>query len=235
MNTTISGIYAKTRIYGKKEGVLVDGKNDFIKRYVRDKRVLHVGCTDYPITQERINAHKLLHGELSEYASYLMGIDLSEDGIGCMKKHGFENVHVMDAEKMDINEKFDVIVAGDVVEHLSNPGAFLKEAYRLLDPGGSLVITVPSAYALRHSLQYWLFGNEIVHKDHCYYFSPKTLAALCNRFGFLPTTARYISRKARILPLLRGFFWAFFYNIHLHFLMIFHKREEVESDAYYEI
>ena len=236
MNKQTVDIYAKTRIYGKNEGIIADGKNEFIKRYAEGKRVLHVGCSDWPITQSRIDSHELLHGELSDHASYLMGIDLSEDGIDCMKRHGFENIYVMDAEKMSINEKFDIIIAGDVVEHLSNPGSFLKGVCKHLDHGGSCVITVPSSFCLSHTLRYWFCGNEVVHKDHCCYFSPKTLAALCDRFDLLPTAIRYISGRPRTFPTLRCALRAWLlYNTLPHFLMIFRRREEVESDTYYEI
>ncbi|MDH7514414.1 MAG: class I SAM-dependent methyltransferase [Bacteroidota bacterium] len=45
-------------------------------------------------------------------------------------------------------ERFDGIVLQDVLEHCCNPAAVLREAYRLLRPGGAVYISTPNRYAL---------------------------------------------------------------------------------------
>ncbi len=83
----------------------------------------------------------------------------------------------------DVHEKFDYIVAGEVLEHLPNPGLFLAEAARCLKPGGALFVTVPNAFNLLRIIGLFQ-GYESVHKDHCFYFSGKTLARLAALYGF---------------------------------------------------
>lgn len=43
---------------------------------------------------------------------------------------------------------FDVMVAGEVIEHLGNPEALLLATRELLKPGGKLIVTTPNPFAL---------------------------------------------------------------------------------------
>ena len=178
--------YRALRIYDpdKKTHLRFD-RNDYLKAVIKGGAVLHVGCSDFPITEERINEKNLLHGFLQETAREMIGIDLSEEGVAIMKRHGYDDVQVMDAEDMKFSRTFDFIVAGDVLEHISNPGLFLRSVGGLLSRNGELIVGVPSAFTF-NNLKPWFLGREQVHADHVFYFSPKTLAGLCGRFGLLP-------------------------------------------------
>lgn len=43
-----------------------------------------------------------------------------------------------------LNERFDVITAANIIEHVSNTDLFVKEVYRVLKPGGYTVIATPN-------------------------------------------------------------------------------------------
>ncbi|HQU83935.1 MAG TPA: methyltransferase domain-containing protein, partial [Pyrinomonadaceae bacterium] len=93
-----------------------------------------------------------------------------------------------DLEKLDevrLDEKFDVIIAGEMIEHLSNPGLFLRGIKRFMNDDTKLVITTINAYCgLRFGI-YFLRGkggfNEPVHPDHVAYYSYSTLKLLIER------------------------------------------------------
>lgn len=146
----------------------------------RDARVLHLGCVDHPFLHERLVSGDLLHAAIAEVASDLWGVDLDRAGLDTLRAAGFANLHEADIEHLDaagLTGQFDVIVAGEIVEHLTSPGAFLRHVPRLLAPGGKLLVTVPSAQSIR------LVANalrrvEVVHPDHKAYFSPHTLTEL---------------------------------------------------------
>ena len=53
-----------------------------------------------------------------------------------------------DAEEFDLGRSFEVVWAGEIIEHLSCAGGFLDAARRHLEPGGRLVITTPNAFAV---------------------------------------------------------------------------------------
>jgi 2-polyprenyl-3-methyl-5-hydroxy-6-metoxy-1,4-benzoquinol methylase len=78
---------------------------------------------------------------------HLLGIDISIDGINILKENGVNNIVFMDAENIIRDEKFDFLIAGDVVEHMNNPGRFLEKVGDLLNKGGRLISDVPNAYS----------------------------------------------------------------------------------------
>ncbi|MGQ9663657.1 MAG: class I SAM-dependent methyltransferase, partial [Kiritimatiellia bacterium] len=140
----------------------------------RGKVVLHVGCADWPITKERLRDGRLLHAALSGVCQQLVGTDISNDGLAMLKSAGFRDLVNVPAERMTLDtfgHTFDVVLAGDVLEHMTNPGTLIENARDLLSPGGQLVIGAPSALTLIN-FRAWLLRRELVHKDHCFYFSP---------------------------------------------------------------
>lgn len=163
---------------------------DLIKELCKGKRVLHLGCTNWPYTRESIDAGTFLHAELREIASELYGFDFDPEGIDYLKALGYENLYVADLEKLEdveLSDSFEVIIAGEMIEHLNNPGLFLKGIQRFMDSNSELVITTVNAYSALRFVLYALRGkggvNEPVHPDHVYYFSYKTLKLLIERSG----------------------------------------------------
>ncbi len=161
-------------------------RTDFLCRSVAGRRVLHIGCADYPLTIERMTNPDFLHRRLCDAAQYCVGLDASQEALQAMRQTGFTNLIEGDACQLSktVQEKFDLLVAGEVIEHLSNPGLFFEEAARCLTPGGAILITVPNAFNI-FRIFHLLRGREVVHKDHCFYFSAKTLAHLASRSGFV--------------------------------------------------
>ena len=167
-----------------------------IKKYawlvdrVRGGSVLHIGCTDWPLTQNRIQHGELLHPLLCEAASRCVGVDLDAEGIGKLRELiPDQEFHVINAEVLASSAEFsdtcwDFIVAGDVVEHMDNPGLFFQSAFELLKPDGTLIVTVPSAYSAKRFFWLLLSRCEQVHPDHTAYFSESTLSRIGERHGF---------------------------------------------------
>ena len=77
---------------------------------------------------------------------------------------------------------FDVVHASHVIEHVSDPSAFLKEIYRILRPGGFLIITTPNVSGLQSRIYKEKWRSAIA--DHVYLFSKKTLKAYLHAAGF---------------------------------------------------
>jgi len=163
---------------------------EFIKQACVGKKVLHLGCTNWPYTQDSIDNDMLLHNELDKTASELYGFDFDQEGIDVLENAGTKNLFRADLEKLDdvdLNEKFEVIIAGEMIEHLNNPGLFLKGIQRFMTPETKLVITTINAYAAHRFAVYGLMGkkgvNEPVHPDHVAYYSYKTLKLVVERSG----------------------------------------------------
>lgn len=213
-------------------------RNEYLRDLAKGKRVLHIGCSDFPITQQRIDEGTLLHQSLADSAESIVGIDLSEEGIETLKKYGFRNVFEMDAEDLKISNKFDLILAGDVLEHLSNPGLFLQHARKLLHSNGELVIGVPSAHTL-NNLKVWFLGREEVHTDHTFYFSPKTISSLCSRYYLLPTKLLFTvqppnANESRAFTIIRRIVLTICRSMAPSIILHFKRVEDVDQSQYFE-
>jgi len=163
---------------------------DYLAGLCRGKRVLHLGCTSVPFTQEWLEAGHLLHERVERVAAVQYGIDSSEEGVELLRKRGYGNLAVADVEELATRNpfgqvEFDVILGGEILEHLSNPGRFLEGLKPFLHtPGSRLVLTAPNSYCAYRFLYTFLTGREGVNPDHVAYYSPRTLTRLATRHGY---------------------------------------------------
>ena len=163
---------------------------DQILKACAGKSVLHLGCTNYPYTQDAIEKGMLLHHRIDAVAAELYGFDYDQEGLDILAADGTNNLFRADLEDLrsvPLERTFDVIVAGEIIEHLVNPGLFLSGIRRFMAPETSLMITTVNAYSAARFLTYSLRGkggyNEPVHPDHVAYFSYKTLGKMIEKGG----------------------------------------------------
>lgn len=92
-------------------------------------RLLDVGCGKKP--------YKRLFSNVSEY----IGIDIENPG----HDHSNEDIDVFYDGKVFpfTDNSFDSVLTNQVFEHVFNPAEFITEIYRVLKPGGQLLLTVP--------------------------------------------------------------------------------------------
>jgi SAM-dependent methyltransferase len=79
---------------------------------------------------------------------------------------------------------FDLVLASHLIEHLNDPGGFVREAYRITAPGGRFFVTTPNIAGLQARLFRSRWRSAIF--DHLYLFSVKTLSRLLREQGFTP-------------------------------------------------
>ncbi len=170
--------------------IQLDGYINRLKYFLdtcSDKKVLHLGCSSGQHIRARIERGSLLHSKLNNVASVLHGLDLDEDSLKVMSdEYGIQHLHHGNAEKLeeaDINEKFDIVLAGDLLEHLTCPGAMLEGIKPLLLNTGRVVISTNNAFGLNYQIRRWT-GNFIEHFEHVCFFSPETLLHLFERHGY---------------------------------------------------
>ncbi|HSS60964.1 MAG TPA: methyltransferase domain-containing protein [Candidatus Limnocylindrales bacterium] len=73
------------------------------------------------------------------------GVDIDAEAIGYCRERGLEDVRLGEASALPFDDStFDLVTALDVVEHLDDDSAAFREAWRLLRPGGHLLVTVPA-------------------------------------------------------------------------------------------
>ena len=97
-----------------------------------------------------------LHHFLSDLVTEFWGIECDETRFQTCQSMGYQ-MNNFNVEKQPFpyeNDFFDAVVASHIIEHLYHPEIALKELYRVLKPGGVIIIGVP--------MQPWLV-SKILH------------------------------------------------------------------------
>jgi len=143
-------------------------------------RVLDVGCSS-----------GYLSAPLAERGNTIVGLEL--DPAAAREAEAFcERVLVGDVETMELPLEpgsFDVVLLGDVIEHLRDPVAALARLRPLLRPGGRLVLSTPNVanWAIRLSLLggRWRYTDRgILDRTHTHLFTRSTLRETIEAAGY---------------------------------------------------
>lgn len=164
---------------------------EWIVSMVEGRSVLHLGCAgDYL----NFGPEACLHYRISKVTGELYGIEINENALKIVQKWVPEDAEGRiryfqgDVQKLDIlrGKQFDVILAGSIIEHLSNPGEMLKFSRALCAPGGIIIIVTPHVFGILQFLRVAFYRKESVNPDHTCWFSISTLGELCSRYGLKP-------------------------------------------------
>lgn len=123
--------------------------------------------------------HKLLR----DRALDVYGIDIVYDE-QVIPENDRSRYQIAAAEDFSLEKKFDVIFAGDLIEHLVNPGLFLDNAKKHLKPGGRLIMTTPNTFNLFVMAGKLTRPEPPINPDHTFYFNRKTMATLLQKCGW---------------------------------------------------
>lgn len=159
----------------------------------RGRRVIHVGFADAGFREEQARADRWLHGHLHDAASELVGVDADAPGVTEAIDAGFE-AYLADCTDPDAVaaldlERADVVLAGEIIEHLRSPGPFLEAMLSLCRPDGMLIVTTPNAYGLVNVVASMTRRVEVNHPDHVVMFTWRTLTQLLRAEGWNPVDA----------------------------------------------
>jgi SAM-dependent methyltransferase len=182
----------------------------FLGGLVTGRRVIHVGFADAGCTEMQQGAGTWLHARLAATAATLVGLDLDKAGVENARAAGYE-AYAVDCRDTEAVRALDlapaeVVVAGEVIEHLDAPGPFLRAMRVLTRPDGRLVLTTPNAYRVLNFLAP-VSGTELVHPDHTAWHSPRTLRTLLERNGWTVDEVAYYRNPWRRVGWGNGVRW----------------------------
>lgn len=147
------------------------------------KRLLDVGC-----------ASGLFLEAMQYYAGWQVeGVELNQQAAHATSERLGIPVFAGPLEAANFPDAtFDAITLWDVLEHLHDPVASLRELRRILKPGGALFVRVPNAasYVARGCGRYWS-GYDLPR--HMTSFTPRTLSQMLRQTGFNRLVCRYSS------------------------------------------
>lgn len=160
-------------------------KNDF---------VLDVGCVRHTSEQRQKGN---LHSRLRDTADTVVGVDIEEEEIEKMNEEGL-SIKYGDAENLsdvDFGQKFDVVVAGELIEHLSNPGLFMEGAHEVTRKDGRLLVSTPNPHSIKFTKKA-LFKQTNSHSHTCW-FDPQFIEQLAERHGWSVDDTIYLPPKCK--------------------------------------
>lgn len=161
-----------------------------IRMVGRDRRVLEVGCSVGHVTE-----HLVANGNA------VVGVEIDPDAAAEAGRYATA-VHVVDLDRTPLDAvvegTFDVVVFGDVLEHLRDPRAALTAGCRLLAPDGHVVVSIPNvAHAdvrlmlLEGAWQYQEHG--LLDDTHLRFFTRDGLRALLADAGLVATEVERVT------------------------------------------
>lgn len=168
-------------------------------------RVLDVGCGLGTVVHYLASANP---------GAGFCGVDINGDFVELANRYAkLPNIEYrrMDMLKNDFDEGiFDYVLFLETIEHVDCPMVYVREFFRILKPGGCLVVTTPNAIGvtniqlnLRHMHDLKKIEDEErdtgTEKDHIYCWDKLTLFRLLNRAGL-----KYVSHSTSNLSAVRS-------------------------------
>jgi len=157
----------------------IDRREPYLVDLACGKRVLDVGVVEHRL--ESRHRRRWLHGLLVEAAASCTGVDVLEPEVAALVAEGYD-VRVCDLTRDRLDDTFELVVIGEVIEHVTDPGGLLANAAAMLEPGGRLVFTTPNPYAL-HRAWRGLRNRPAESADHVLLLAPTHVAELAERCG----------------------------------------------------
>lgn len=135
-------------------------------------RLLDVGCGNGEFIER-----------MKKLGWYVEGIDLDENAVRVARERGLEvRAGTLESQRYP-SMSFDAVTMSHVIEHVHAPIALMRECYRLLKPGGRLVIVTPNASSMGHKYfkEAW---RGLEPPRHLCIFTPSSLDRLVKGAGF---------------------------------------------------
>ena len=161
---------------------------ELFRRYVGGpgRRVLDLGCRDGALTQAYAGGNEII------------GVDADREALAEAQKLGIETRWADLDEPLPFEAgSFDVVVAGELLEHLRDPQRVVADVRRVLRPRGTFVASVPNAYRLKNRLRFALGRKPEDDPTHLQMFAASDVRSLLD--GFDEQHVHFIA--GRLVPL----------------------------------
>lgn len=163
-----------------------DRRLNLIRQHLdlEDRRILDIGC-----------GMGMYVRQFRRFSSEVYGVDVDPDKVAAASE-SLPNLQVSPAESLPFEDgTFDIVLLNEVIEHVDDDRESIQEAYRVLAPGGSIVIYAPNRLYPFETHGFYFRGR--------YYF--RLLPILANwvpnfvRDRFAPHVRIYTQREVRQL------------------------------------
>ncbi len=120
---------------------------------------------------------------------HVTGVDLNEIAGVRERTDEFFKADLNDGIPVEVGKGYDVVLAADVIEHLMNPGALIRQARSVLAPEGMAIFCVPNIAhwypRFRSTLGMFDYDQRgILDSTHVRFFTRRSIRKLIERHGF---------------------------------------------------
>jgi len=122
--------------------------------------------------------------QLEKRGCQAVGTDFSNEACDNLTRAGFKICTLLELESETHNGTFDAVLLSQVFEHLDRPDDFLKTFYRLVKPGGKIILAVPNFGSIYRKIfgPYW-GGYHVPY--HLFHYTKNSLTLLLRQHGFV--------------------------------------------------
>lgn len=177
--SSIQQIYELHHAFKRSQGfsIMEKERGELLKKYVgTGKKVLDIGCRDGALTKWFIEDNEVL------------GVDIDTVSM----KRAEENLGIQ-TQFVDLNgnwselagQQFDVITAGEILEHLYYPENVVQKIVSRLQPEGLFIGSIPNAFNLKNRLRYLAGskkGTPLEDPTHITQFTYTELSGLLKKY-----------------------------------------------------
>jgi SAM-dependent methyltransferase len=136
------------------------------------RRVLDLGCRSGAVAQHYLPGNEVV------------GLDVDYTALRQATKRGIQAVYGNVEERLPFDDgSFDVVVAGEMLEHVRAPEEVVAEVRRVLQPAGTFAGSVPNAFRFQSRLLFLAGRPPEDDPTHLHMYSPTALKALLVGFG----------------------------------------------------
>ena len=160
-------------------------------------RIIDIGC-----------GHGSVSRDLVTQGYEVYGMEINREAVESLREKGIKPVEHDITQPFRLDEKFDLVLILDVLEHLFNPLALVAEAAKILNDDGYLIITVPLYFDLLDRIRIFFTGSVISYDNRCYgrelyerfrsynydhirFFKPIDLLEMCEISGLRVDKVKY--------------------------------------------
>jgi 2-polyprenyl-3-methyl-5-hydroxy-6-metoxy-1,4-benzoquinol methylase len=138
---------------------------------LQDKDVLEIGCA----TGELLS-------EMKKAGARTKGLEISDFAADIARKRGLDvTTGTIEDCAADYPNRFDIVMAFEVIEHVLSPTLFLKNCAEIVRPGGLLMLSTPNYACAKRFGKDWLgFKTSF---EHIYFFSLNLLTRMASKAG----------------------------------------------------
>ena len=154
-------------------------RDDFILNLFKGKSVMDIGPCEH--TEEYMANENWFFRKILNVSDHVVGVDINKKLVDHAQTLGLDIRYADATSEEDFKEKFDVVHAGDVIEHVSDAGGLLKFMKRHLKEDGKLVLSTPNPFYWKYFKKALKQGNCVPNFEHTSWVTPTCMNELAVR------------------------------------------------------